>query len=198
MKKFISVILVLTCLFALCSCSALSKIPFVGKFFGGSASAFSKAIENTNPSVAIIETTVDTSLGELKSKYDIVYNADGSAVITYSYERFNEIGAEELKSTYTGTITRAADGTYSGDMEAVDVSGIAEGIALDLSAINEDAIVINEAGDVLTATVAAADTAAVFGTAVSKDVTLEITIANDSVTYISMTYEGAKITCRYE
>ncbi len=197
MKKIISAVLLVTCLFALCSCSVLSKIPVIGGLFGG-VSAFEKAIDNTNPSNAYIETSAETSMGTLKANYEIIYAEDGSAVIKYSYEKFNEIGAEEEKSTIKGTINRAADGTYSRDVKDTDVSSIAGGIALNLSEIKSDAITVNDAGDVLTATVAADSTEAVFGKAIAKDVDLEITIKNNAVSRIIMTYEGASIICNYE
>ncbi len=192
MKKIISAILMLTCLAALCSCSLLSGL------FGGGDTDFEKAIKNTNPSKVHMSASVETSLGTLVSEYEMIYNEDGSAVIKYSYEKFNEIGADEIKSTVRGTINRAADGTYSGDTDGFDPSSITEGIALDISAIKEDAMTVNEAGDVLTALVAAEDTAAVFGSAYDKDVNLEITVLNEKVTHIELSYEGASISCRYE
>lgn len=169
-------------------------------FGGGSSSnsAFEDAIANTNPTKAVIEVVTKTALGDLKASYEIAYNEDGSATIKYSYEKFNAIGEgaeNELKSTYSGTVTRNADGTYNGT--DVDVSSVGEGIKLNLSAIASDAKTVNEAGDVLSATVAAADTEAVFGSAFSEDVALEITIANEKVSLITMSYASGSIVCRY-
>ncbi len=189
MKKIISVILLCACLAALCSCN----------LFGNKLSDFEKAIENNNPSKIYVATSVETELGALASSYEVVYNDDGSAVIKYSYDKFNEIGADEIKSTVKGTINRSADGQYSGDMDGTfDPASVSNGVALNISALKEDAVEINEAGDVLKTTVAAADTSAVFGTSYAKDVNLEITISDGKVTYIEISYEGASITCRYE
>ena len=130
MKKLLSIILVLACLGALVSCD----------LFGGGVSAFEKAIDNTNPDNVIVNATVETALGELNSEFNIHFNEDGSATIEYSTDKFNKIGEGEdgeLKSTVTGTIEKSADGTYSGDTEDVDVSGIVGGVKIDVSAMKD-------------------------------------------------------------
>ena len=191
MRKIISFALVIVGAFSLFSCS----------MFGGNNSgeaAFESAISNTDPSRVVAEVVTRSALGELNSSYDVVYNDDGSAVINYSYEKFNKIGEgaeNELKSTVTGTITKNADGTYSGT--DVDVSGVAAGISLNIAAIDKDAKSINGSGDVLTATVVAADTEAVFGSAFSEDVVLKVTISDGVVTLVTLTYESGSIVCRY-
>ena len=188
MKKIISIVLVLTCLLALASCD----------LFGGSNGAFQTAIDNTNPKDIIVDASVETELGDLTSSFEIHFNDDGSAVIEYTTEKFNKIGEGdgELKSTIAGTITKAADGTYSGDTEAVDVSGIVAGAKIDVSAMKD--YTVNEAGDVLTANVAAADTAAVLGSALSYDVVVKISLAGDAIEYIDITFDGGFIKYSYK
>ena len=190
MRKILSFALVIVCAFSLFSCSLLG-----GK--SGEA-VFESAISSTNPSRVVVEVVTHSALGDLNASYNVAYNEDGRAVITYSYEKFNKIGEgaeNELKSTYSGTITKNADGTYSGT--DVDVSSVASGISVKLSAINKDSKTINDAGDVLTANIAAADTEAVFGSAFSEDVDLEITIANGVVTLITLNYASGSVVCRY-
>ncbi len=203
MKKIFSVILVLTCIFALFSC----ELPFGGgKNNGGNGggdtpvgvAAFNDAIANTNAANVIVESVVNSELGELNSRYDIVYNEDGSATITYEYEKFNLITGEdsgnELKSKFNGVVTRNADGSYTGDMGEVDLSGVTAGFKVDLSSLE---VTINEAGDVLTATVPAANTQAVLGSAFSEDIALEVTIEGGAVKQIALTFASGSVTYNY-
>ena len=57
---------------------------------------------------------------------------------------------------------------------------------------------VNEAGDVLTANVAAADTAAVLGSALSYDVVVKISLAGDAIEYIDITFDGGFIKYSYK
>lgn len=202
--------LVLACMLALFSCDF--KLPFGGSGDGGNTdggntdggnqsvgvAAFNDAIAKTNASNVIVESVVNSELGELNSRYEIIYNNDGSATITYHYEKFNLIGegAEgEIKSEYNGTVTRNADGSYSGDMGEVDLSGVTAGFKVDLSTLD---VTINEAGDVLNATVAAANTEAVLGSAFSEDVALEVSIENGAVSQIELTFNSGSVTYTYD
>jgi len=160
--------------------------------------AFNEAIANTNASNVVVETVVNSDLGELNSRYEIVYKEDGSATITYHYEKFNLIGEgadNEIKSEFDGTVTRNADGTYTGDMGDVDLSGVTAGFKVDLSSLE---VTINEAGDVLTATVPAASTEAVLGSAFSEDVALEVSIAGGAVKQIALTFASGSATYTYD
>ena len=201
MKKILSLILVIACFGLLMSCDVLSSITG-GKEEGGAAGieAFTAAIENTNPKNITVDIVVETKLGELTSKYTVNYNDDGSAVITYATEKFNTIGegaADELKSTVTGTVTKNADGTFTGDTNGVDVSGVVAGFKVDVNAMKSYAT-INENNTVLTATVAAADTEAVLGSAFEKDVTVVISLADGAVELIDLTFEGGSVSYKYD
>ena len=199
MKKILSLILVITCFGLLMSCDMLSSITGGGNDGAKGIDAFVTAIENTNPKNIIVDIEVETSLGELTSKYTVNYNDDGSAVITYTTEKFNAIGEgaeDELKSTVTGTVTKNADGTFTGDTNGVDVSGVTAGFKLDVKKM-KDTATINENNTVLTATVAAADTEAVLGTAYDKDVTVVIAIENGVVELIDLTFEGGSVSYKY-
>jgi hypothetical protein len=182
-------------MFALFSCDF--KSIFGNK--SGDIAAFTEAIANTNPKNVVVDAVVSTAYGDLKSSITVNYKDDGSAVITYSTEKFNAIGegaADEIKSTYAGTIVRAADGTYSGDVNNIDVSGVTAGFKVNVEAMKDYAI--NEAGDVLTAKVAAADTEAVLGAAYSKDVTVVISINEGVVELVDLTFEGGSVSYKYE
>lgn len=199
MKKILSLILVITCFGLLMSCDMLSSITSGGNGGAKGIDAFVTAIENTNPKNITVDIEVETSLGELTSKYTVNYNDDGSAVITYTAEKFNAIGEgaeDELKSTVTGTVTKNADGTFTGDTNGVDVSGVTAGFKLDVKKM-KDTATINETNTVLTATVAAADTEAVLGTAYDKDVTVVIAIENGVVELIDLTFEGGSVSYKY-
>ena len=199
MKKILSLILVITCFGLLMSCDMLSSITGGGNGGAKGIDAFVTAIENTNPKNITVDIEVETSLGELTSKYTVNYNDDGSAVITYTTEKFNAIGEgaeDELKSTVTGTVTKNADGTFTGDTNGVDVSGVTAGFKLDVKKM-KDTATINETNTVLTATVAAADTEAVLGAAYDKDVTVVIAIENGAVELIDLTFEGGSVSYKY-
>ena len=179
----------------ICSCSL-----FDNKEDTTGVGAFETAIANTNASNVKVKSEVETAIGKLTSEFSISYKADGSATIEYKYEKFNLIGEgaeNEEKSVITGKVTRAADGTYSGDMpEGVDLSSVAASAALNLAPI-KDSAVVSEVGDVLNVTVPAAKSAEVFGSALSYDAELEISIKNGVVTFIEITFESGKITYQY-
>lgn len=198
MKKIISVLIMLACLFTFIACNN-DETPDDDKQVSVSLSDFVSAIENTKPSIAVIDATVTTDLGDLTSKYTVTYNEDGSATIAYTYEKFNSLdqgAAEDEKTTYSGTVTRAADGTYSGDDNAPDLSGITNGTSIKLSELGEDDYTVTD-GDTLTATVAADKTEAVLGTKVSKEVTLKVCIDGGAVEYVEISYEGATVKSTY-
>lgn len=198
MKKILSVVLLLCCLLSVCSCSFIKDKLGIG----GSATgikAFENAISECNASNVEIKSTTETELGALNDIIVVSYNEDGSAVITYTYERFNDAlsATEEEKTTTTVTINRAADGTYTGDMpEGVDLPSVTAAPAINLSAV-KDAAVINDASDVLTVTVPAANTAEVFGSEFSKDVNLVISLRSGALFTIDLTFDGGKITFTY-
>ena len=162
-------------------------------------SAFTSAIAATNPNGAVITVKTTDALGDLNAKYTVAYNADGTATVEYTSEVFNTFSADntEIKSTKTGTVTVAADGSYTGGEGMTgNVASIAAGTAIDLTAVAATAT-INAAGDILTATVPAASTESVLGAAVASDVTLVITISAGVVEQVNITYTGVVIECKY-
>ena len=200
MRKIISLVLVVACFGLLMSCDMISSITGGGNDGAKGIDAFVEAVENTDPKNITVDIEVETALGDLTSKYTVNYKEDGSAVINYTVEKFNAIGEgaeDELKSTVTGTVTKNADGTFTGDTNGADVSGVTAGFKLDVNKL-KDTATINENATVLTATVAAADTEAVLGSAFDKDVTIVIAIADGAVELIDLTFEGGSISYKYD
>ena len=135
MKKILSIVLILGCMLALCSCGWIKDKLGMGGDDGSSVAGletFESAIANTNASFVKMESKVTTDIGDLDSSITVTYNNDGSASIEYTYDKFNLIGEgaeDKLESIVNGTILRAADGTYSGDIpEGLDVSGVSASI----------------------------------------------------------------------
>lgn len=194
MKKILTITLVLACVLAFASCT----------FGVDPATAFTSAVASTDPDTATITTVTSTELGELNGEYVITYGDEGAASIAYSYEQWYKVGegnGTDTKYTVTGTITRQPDGSYAdGKGFTASADSIVAGFSLDLSSIIADAD-INDAGDTLNATVAAANTEAVLGVELAYDVDLTVIIGGGMVQSISVTFEDdgntGSITCRY-
>lgn len=197
MKKILSIIIVISCLALMCSCSMINSAKrAVG--LGPKVSDFEEAMANTNASSVIINITSKKSLGTLNTSITVYYKADGSAIINYSYEKFNAIGegeADEIKSTIKGTVTRNADGSCS---EAVDLdfSTIAAYPVIDLSEFSKSAK-INDSGDVLEVKIPASRTEAVLGTAINEDVNLKMTLKDGAVGFVELNYASGSAYYQY-
>ena len=202
MKKILALLLALTCIFAVFACqndpadnggnNNDNNTPTV------SVADFNAAIASTNPTLTIITGKVTSDLGVLNSRFEIAYNEDGSAVINCTYEKFNKVEeSTDVKTEYTATIVRNADGTYEG-AEGVDTAGVTAGTAIDLTKIAAEAVTINEKGDTLTATVVKADTEKVFGTALSADVALTVTMDGGQIDLIKLVFGAAEFTVQYQ
>ena len=205
MKKILCAILLLSCLLCVCSCDAVDKVK--DKITGGGddetveVDAFTKfenAIAAASASAVEVDVVTVTALGELKSSYEIVYSADNSAVINYSYERFYEFGegpADEIKETVSGTVYRDKDGNFT-PATGVDLSAVTAAGAYDISRFKSTAT-INEAGDRLTVKVPKTSTETVFGSEFSSDVDFEMILVGDKLASMMLTYNGGKISYNY-
>ena len=194
MKRIISVILIVACLSMLFSCS----------LFGFSVKDFEKSMEKTSPSEVTITTKTSTAgLGEINGNYNVTYNADNTATIKYDCELWTEIptdGSEissEVKEKISGTVTRDASGVYS---DARFVEDVELALSLNIGEIKDSTISVD--GKTLTATVAKADTAAVFGVAYDFDVELVIVRSENAIERISLAYvvgaNAVTIKCEYD
>ena len=205
MKKILSIILLLSCLLGIMACGTVSEV------IGGddneeeeevdSFTKFENAIAAASASAVELDVVTNTALGELVSSYEIFYNADGSAVVNYSYQRFYEIGegaANETVETVSGTVYRDKDGKLSGDTTAsLDLSAVTAAAAFEISSFRSVAL-INEAGDVLTVRVPKTSTANVFGVEFGGDVDFEMILINDKLASMTLTSsDGSSMSYKY-
>ena len=200
MKKILSIVIIIACLGALFSCDFAGMFGD-GKENGPDLSSFQNAVMNTDIKNIEITALTESDLGDLTATYKISYANDGSATINYSYQKFNEIGEgaeDELISTYTGTVTRKANGTYEGDLpEGLNLNSLSLGMTLDLTPVSESAT-LSEDGYTLTVKVPKASTSAVFGYAFSQDVDFEMVLnSNLAVSTLTLTFNGGYIEYTY-
>lgn len=184
MKKILALILVVGCIFAFASCDLFSGTETPDDSYA--IPDIQAKIDASAPKGADITVTFKTTLGDLNGSYDVTYNEDGTANVDYSYEQFNTItaGSSELKSTYTGSVTVAADGSVSGTLSTEALNAVSFDLKLDESKLSNVAI---NAG-VLSANVKAADTAAVLGVALDYDVQLTVVTGTNGVTSMTVAY----------
>lgn len=194
MKKIIALVLAVACVLALASCDVLDGI--LGNDGGvdvnagtGKVSDIQKLVDESAPVGADISVTLDSTLGVLNGEYDVVYNEDGSAKVTYTYELFNEFNAEspatELKTAYSGEVNVSATGELDAELNGVaSVEAISFELNLDESKLTDASV---EAG-VLTATVSAENTESVLGVNVGYDVSISVSTGADRVTSVAITY----------
>ena len=194
MKKIIALLIAITCVFAMVSCG------------GGETddvTAFKDAVAATAPAAVEIETALETELGTLEGTFNVTYADDGSAVIEYSYEQFNELtdssNVTEVKKTVTGTVNVDKDGKYSDGGALVGSVSAAGGFTINLDTSKMKDYEVN--GNVLSATVEAANTQAVLGVAIAYDVTVTLTKGETSLVSLALTYVTdagqATVTCEY-
>jgi len=192
MKKILIVLLALTCAFAMFSC---------GKSV--SLDDFEKAITNTNPTVVEVEITSDTAFGPLSASFKTTYAEDGSFVIDGSYEKFNTIAegaAADVKAVVPVKITCDKNGNYSDGGAFSGSNPAVTGGVIKLSKKMDAEISAD--GNVLTATVSADKTEAVFGIAYASDVTLVMTRNDGKIVSYTMEYATDygydRLICNYQ
>ena len=165
--------------------------------------SFAKAISETKP--ATVEGAMDmyTEFGPLNVTYTASIASDGSFVLKYEYDKFNDIatgGSADVTSTIKGEVTYK-DGAYSDTALAAKIPAEATAVKVDL---DEDKMTytVSEDGNVLAATVKAADTKDVLGVEYAADVNLVLTKAEDKIVSLSLTYtltEGkVEVVCNYK
>ena len=192
MKKILAIVLALACVFGMMSCGGDPLI-----------AGFKTAISATNPTSVKIDTKLETTLGDFVGEFNATYAEDGSATITYSYEKPNDPTAEgvtDLVSTVTGTVELSADGTYSDGGTLVGTVAGAGGYKLNLDESKMKNVEVN--GNVLTATVEAANTEKVLGVSIAFDVEMTLTKGESGIVSLALAYtttEGpATIVCTYQ
>lgn len=187
MKKIIALILAISCLLCLASCQFIGgEKPAEIPDDSASIPDIQAKVDASAPAGAEITVTYKTTLGDLNGSYDVLYNEDGTATVSYSYEKFNTLGegSTELKSTTTGTVTVAADGSVSGDLGTEGLTAVSFELKLDADKLSS--VVIN--AGVLSATVKAENTAAVLGVALTYDVQLIVATGTNGVASMTVAY----------
>ena len=193
MKKFLAILLVCLMAFTVVSCGPEEE--------AGEFDKFLTAVDQTPASKINVVSKLTTDLGVLNATVETVFNPDGSANLTYSVENFNtDFSSDEVKLTKTGTVVLNKDGSYSDGGEFSGVIGenvVAVNISLDETKFDSYKV----QGNVLTASVKAENTQAVFGVEISADVSFMLTISNNRVVSITMNYtveSGAmEVVCSY-
>ena len=154
---------------------------------------FVLAIAKTEPTSATVTTEIENDLlgVPMTGIWDITYNDDGSASVIYSYMHM----IEDLASTTsdlpyeikTGECAIDAEGNVIGtDLAFTKVAAAAlVKYNLDASKLSD---VSTDAG-VLSAKVAAADTAAVLGADLGADANFTMTVVEGVVVAVTVTYE---------
>lgn len=197
MKKFLAIILALTCAFALFACGDGET----ANNYKTDAADFITAVGATDVTNLDVSVAVETALGTLTSTYNTVYNADGTSTMTYRIETIPALDSTALEEieVQEGTVTCDANGNYSND----EISGTigATGVSLNLNSDKISNYTVE--GDVLTITVAAADTASVVGTALGSDAIVAVTKAEGKIVSITLNYTDAAgcavaIVCAYK
>lgn len=187
MKRIIALLLIIGCLFCFAAC--VKDTGDQSEDFTKDIEAIRASLEASAPDIADITVTYDSDLGVLEGVYNVVYNLDGSATVTYSYELFNgfEDGAiaDGVKSTHTGVATVYADGTLSEQIGGVaSTQAIGFEINLDKSKLSD----VSASAGILSAKVKAADTESVLGVAIGYDADIVITAGVDGVIDIVISY----------
>ena len=190
MKKTILLILtVALCVFALAACQTETNTDL---------NPYQDAVAKTFPSSVRVETSyTDNAYGvELCGVYTVTYNADGTAVVEYEYDKLNPAGSAELYDKVSGTVTIAADGTVSGSLDA-NVTAAAK-VSLNL---DTEKMTYSVDKGILTAQISAANTKSVLGVDLGADAKLDMRLAGEAIGSYTVNYTtakgAAKIVCIY-
>lgn len=189
MKKILTLILVLTCAFALFACGEDAAPVYTEE-----AADFITAFGATTVSSLKVTVTADTAEGTLTSTYTTVYNADKTGTMTYSIETIPGLDSTEDLEVLTGTITCDASGKWSDEA----ISGKLGATGVDKFNIASSVIkTYTIDGNALAITVPVADTQAVIGYAVGSDALISVIKADGKIASITLTYTGVSIVCEY-
>ncbi len=202
MKKLISLLLALACIFACAfaftACGEEEEPPTPAPTYAESATAFITAYNAMSASDMKATVTLNTAEGELTSVYTITKNNDGTTTIAYAIEEFAGLDTEADTVVKEGSVTSDAQGNYS-DGGAVSGKIGAKGVNID---IDSDKITnYSVSSNTLRITVKADDTASVLGTALPETVVV-VTLEEGAVASISLNYTDSAsnvvtIVCEY-
>lgn len=196
MKKILALILVVSCVFALGSCKFVKKIfgkdPETPVVNAEDITPIQEKLDASMPETATVTVNFKSNLGELNSTYVVTYITDGTASVSYTYEKFNTIGeSENVKDVFTGETVVGATGELTTPVEGIAaVEALTFDINLDSSKLYSATV---NAG-ILNAVVKAENTLAVLGVELGVDANIIVTVGTLGVTSVAISYtteEGA-------
>ena len=170
----------------LCECGADNRIQ-----------RFVNAIEDMNSMSArlTLKETTDLDGIVLNGSYNVTYPGDGSARVIFEIEQFDStFTSENPVITVPGVALVNPDGTISGDSGLN--KGVHAAILLNFD-LTSSKISPRINGDIISFTVAQADTAEILGVAIDSDVTVTINIANGSVQSVGVSYAQTIVAAVY-
>jgi hypothetical protein len=190
MKKILALILVVSCVFALGSCKLVKKIfgkdtetPVVN---AADITPIQEKIDASMPETATVTVHFKSTLGELNSTYVVTYNTDGTATVSYTYEKFNAIGeGKNAKDSFTGETVIGANGELTTPAEGIAaVEALTFDINLDASKLYSATVT----SGILNAVVKAENTLAVLGVDLGVDANIIVTVGTLGVGSVAISY----------
>ena len=195
MKKILSVVLLLACLCMMFACNDNNTGDGQGDGNNDTTPAvtakeFQESLAATEPAKVVIKTETTTEgLGTLEATYTITNKADGTAIINYTYEEWNEVSLDSIpdeeKTAYTKTVTMDEDGNFSD--ESFDDDAVLGALKVDLEKLAKG-YTVSKDGKTLTATVAADKTADVFGANLGYAVDIKVVRSSKTVESMELNY----------
>ena len=209
MKKFLAVLLALTCAFAMFACNEEEtpctthidedknnlcdvcgadvtpvEDPTPVNNYRTDAVAFINALDTTVVENIRVEVTVKIEGDAYTSTYTTVYDDDGSAEMTYKIAKVPGVDSALDVEYDEGKVQNPADGSIG-----------VTGIKLNLKSDRIENYTVN--GNILTISLSAADASAVVGYSVPADATLVVTKADNQIVSMTLTYADTVIVCSY-
>ena len=159
-------------------------------------SEFTAAVAATKPGVLVISvSTSEIGMPDLTSVYTVTYAEDGSFTVKINEQRYNSdlTDADQVINLPEVIVSCDANGNYS---DGGEFAGSAPVTGLKVNFANLKTYSTPNA-NTLTASVAAADTSAVFGSALGADASLTVNKDANAITYVAIAYANVRITCVY-
>ncbi len=191
MKKILLLVLALACMLSMISCG------------DDALDAFATAGAAQAPATIVVQTKMTTVQGDLLSAATTTFAEDGSFTLNYWMEKFNAISATEegeVKSKIETTVTCDKDGKYSdgGTLAATSTATTGHKLVFNPKLMT---YTVSADGNVLSATVSADNTEAVFGVAYGADVVLVVTKNADRIISFTLNYTveagTVEVKCNY-
>ena len=165
----------------------LSFLQKLGKDYTEELNQVQAMLDASAPDVKKVDTVIDTSNGKLTGSYNLTKSEDGSTVVEYTYEWYNE--DTKAVETATGTLTLEANSKLT-DKEIADNAFLTV-ISLSIKLNGEKLKNISVVSGTLSAKIKAFNTEEVLGVALESDVYVVITMSRDNITAIDLTYDSS-------